>query len=129
MKRIDLTKVRVDAGAPDPNMTNDEWQTYFRALKMLVEQKRLRRIEDATLLYSDKKYSENLGDAYYGDTIWQCYCQFINGILSFIRAGEEDYCFYIYQISELLKYEHDRLQTEWLPEPKCFRVWLTPIEN
>lgn len=129
MKRIDLTKVRTDAGAPDPRMTNDEWQTYFRALKMLVEQKKIRRIEDATLQYSDKRHNEELASAYHGDTIWQCYCQFINGILGFIRSGEEDYCYYIYQISDLLKYEHDRLRTEWIPSLQCFRVWLAPIEN
>lgn len=73
-----------------------------------------------------KVYPEarNLFNTYHGKTQYQCYCSFINSILSNLRSGGVDYCFYIYQISELLKYEHDRLQADWLQDEKCFELRL-----
>lgn len=62
-------------------------------------------------------------ELYHGMTQYQCYCKFINDVLSVIRAGEVDYCYYIYQIIELLKYEPN-LKTSWLSEFRCFKVWL-----
>jgi len=62
-------------------------------------------------------------EAYHGMTQYQCYCKFINDILSVIREGEVDYCYYIYQIIELLKYEPN-LKASWLSEFRCFKVWL-----
>lgn len=61
----------------------------------------------------------------YNKDVEQCflYCHFINDILDCIRAGNIDYCFYIYQIEDLLKYE-PRLKSCWLEQEQCFRVWI-----
>ena len=53
------------------------------------------------------------------------YATFVSGVLETIRAGGTDYCFFIYQIEDLLKFEKERLQTSWLPNDKCFKVWLS----
>ena len=124
MDRIDLKKVRPDTRTPDPKMTKEEWQTYFRALRMMVTPIQSRKMFEVKLRMHGKDAYDDLSTEYHGDTIWQCYCKFINGVLHYIRLGEVDYCYFIYQIAELLKYEHDRLRTEWLPSLGCFRVWL-----
>ena len=56
-------------------------------------------------------------------TLQYYYCEFINDILRNIRAGEIDYCFYIYHIEDILKYE-PRLKSRWLETEQCFRVWI-----
>lgn len=61
--------------------------------------------------------------SYHGKTQYQQYCSFINNILRAIRRGEIDYCFYIYQIQDLLKYE-ERLKAVWLQSEGCFRLSL-----
>ena len=66
----------------------------------------------------------NFVGTYHGKTQYQCYCDFINDVLNSIRRGKPDYCYYIYQIAELLKYEHDRLQAVWLEEERCFKLSL-----
>lgn len=45
---------------------------------------------------------------------------------SYPALGEESRItvFYIYQIAELLKYEHDGLQAVWLEEERCFKLSL-----
>jgi len=117
LDKIDLKKVNLNQRQPDSTMTPEQWQTQFRAMRMMVEpakRKRMVRTEN----YANEDH------VYYGETLWQQYCKFINDILRFIRAGEEDFCFYIYQITELLRFEHERLRTEWIPHLRCFRVWL-----
>ena len=66
---------------------------------------------------------------YYGKSQYQYYCDFINDILSQIRKGKIDYCFYIYQIADLLKYEHDYLNATWLEKESCFRVSINNVEQ
>ena len=117
MEKIDLKKVNANQRKPDPNMSPEEWQTYFRALRMMVEPSKLKKLPR-------KENYASEGQVYYGETLWQQYCKFINDVLRFIRSGEEDFCFFIYQIAELLRFEHDRLRTEWIPRLGCFRVWL-----
>ena len=58
---------------------------------------------------------------YCGETQWNRYCEFINSVLKSIRSGEEDYCFYPYQIAELLRFEQG-LKAEYLPDSGCVKV-------
>lgn len=53
------------------------------------------------------------------------YANFLNGVLETIRAGETDYCFFVYQVEDLLYFENERLEVRWLPEDNCFRVRLS----
>lgn len=98
--------------------TDNQWQLDFIDLKSKVEQC------EATLMPSVREVSETAYQKYHGKTQYQRYCDFINSVLKNIRKGHIDYCFYIYQIAELLKYEHDNLKVTWLEAERCFRVFL-----
>ncbi len=102
---------------------DEEWQAYFYKLRNKIKPSSERQMKTTYSVwingYKDLSYF-----VYCGDTEWRYYCKFINSILSSIRKGESDYCFHIYQIADLLKFEHDRLEAIWLPEYQCFKVWL-----
>lgn len=123
MKIEQLQNISLTAKNPDKNMTDKEWQEYFEAMKLLTHQSNEKRMGGKTTPILVNSYSDNQF-TYCGDTQWTKYKEFINGILSVIRHGECDFCFYIYQIAELLRYEHDNLKSRWMPDDKCFCVWL-----
>ena len=98
----------------------EEWPALFEELKSITKQGKDRKMS----CYSPTGYWES-GNTYTGDTQWQRYCKYINSVLVAIRKGEVDYCYFVYQIQDLLKFEHDRLIAEWLPESQCFQVSLS----
>ena len=101
---------------PPKEYTNQQWQSDFELIKQSVipvQESKMRVIGDTSLYGS-----------YHGKTQYQNYCSFINNILNNIRHKEIDYCFYIYQILDLLKYEKGRLEVQWLQSERCFRVSL-----
>lgn len=59
------------------------------------------------------------------DSEWARYTRYINSVLNSIRNGNDDYVYHIYQIADLLRFEHDRLRTEYVKEDGYFRVWLS----
>lgn len=113
MKLEELIKLDTTKGKPDKDMTDKEWQQYFSFLRLQTKPTKARR------LYAHAKDSD-----YYGRTLWATYCDFINDVLRNIRSGKHDYCFYIYQITDLLKFEQSKLRTKWHQASKCFEVWL-----
>lgn len=123
MKLEELRTISLTAKKPDKDMTDKEWQEYFGIMKTLTHQVKEKRMSCRTSPILINSYSDNQF-TYQGDTQWTKYKEFINSILFAIRHGECDYCFYIYHIAELLRYEHDNLRTKWLPDDNCFQVWL-----
>lgn len=123
MKIEELQSISLTAKKPDKDMTDKEWQEYFGIMKTLTHQVKEKRMSCSTSPILINGYSDNQF-TYQGDTQWTKYKEFINSILFAIRHGECDYCFYIYHIAELLRYEHDKLRTKWLPDDNCFQVWL-----
>lgn len=123
MKLEELQTISLTAKKPDKDMTDKEWQEYFGIMKTLTHQVKEKRMSCRTSPILINGYSDNQF-TYQGDTQWTKYKEFINSILFAIRYGECDYCFYIYHIAELLRYEHDNLRTKWLPDDNCFQVWL-----
>lgn len=103
---------------PPMDYTNDQWQSDFTNLKSQIKKCNL------SLMPSIREISKTIYQEYHGKTQYQRYCDFINNILENIRCGHVDYCFYIYQIAELLKYEHDNLKVNWLETERCFQVSL-----
>ena len=105
------------------DMSNSEWQLYFEELRNDVKS------SDRKYMYRGQSprvnglprpdYFTNVNDT---QNVY--YTNFINGILRSIRRGSTDYCFHIYQILDLLQYEHDRLQAKWSPTGKYFEVSL-----
>ena len=97
------------------NMTDTEWQKFFTQMKA--------NIKPSGERYMTKPGTVPIkeGDEYRGETTAVRYKQFINDILKNIRRGEFDFCFYIFQIRDLLTYE-PRLKAEWLQDDECFCV-------
>ena len=123
MNLIDLKTVNPSERKIPKEMTNSEWQQYFNILRLMVQQGTDKRMKYSYSISVNGRYDKSYF-VYSGDTQWERYCKFINSILSAIRKGECDYCYYIYQISDLLRFEHDRLKAVWLPEYQCFEVSL-----
>lgn len=98
--------------------TDEQWQIDFTLLKSKVQQSKFRYMPT---IPEGRFLPER---PYYGKTQYQYYCDFINDILFQIRIGKTDYCFYIYQIADILKYEHDHLQALWLEQDRCFKLSL-----
>lgn len=104
-------------GRPSNDYTNTQWQEDFARIKasvLPVDSKRMKTVYDGQIFSS----------TYHGKTQYQYYCCFINDILENIRHGNTDYCFAVYQIADLLKYEHDRLQAKWSKRYHCFFLTL-----
>ena len=118
-----LERFSLTAKKPEKGMTNEEWQEYFALMKVLTKQTKERLLKRSSSPIINGYYVEGQL-SYQGETQWERYKEFINSVLKTIRKGEYDYCFYIYQISELLRFEHDNLRTLWLPDERYFQVWL-----
>ena len=98
---------------PSPSMTDQEWQEYFNFLRANIKPS------------ESKMMNRPNGRAKYLNSILtEQYSGFINDMLKGLRSGKKDYCYYIYQVTDLLRFEHDRLRSEYLPAYKCIKVWL-----
>lgn len=117
LNKSDFPKINWKTSRPDPAMTDMEWQEYLNKISECVSPADEDKL---TFNYTGRIF----GSEYCGDSQYMYYKRFINSVLASIRKGEEDYCFYIYQIIELLRFEHDRLQCEWLPEDGVFKCSL-----
>lgn len=127
MKLSNKQPVSLTAGKPESDLTDEQWQIYFAAMKLQTKQSAESCMN--TNLVPLTVNGQPLQSAYDGDTTYMYYCEFINSVLEVIRgtddeAPEHDYCYFIYQIADLLRFEHERLRTRYLPEYKCFEVWL-----
>jgi hypothetical protein len=101
---------------PSDDYSNKQWQLDFEKLKTKIQPSRLSKMPVTP--------DGIINGTYHGKTQYQYYCGFINDILKNIRNGQVDYCFYVYQVAELLKYEHDRLKVTWLKNDGCFHLTL-----
>lgn len=105
--------------------TDEDWQKFFGAMKLIVPPQKHKKITHKDVLAYNSPFYES-SQTNIGKEAWMIYCSFINGTLYAIRHGHRDYCFYIFQVAELLQYEHERLRTKWMPQYECFMVWLDP---
>lgn len=112
-------------GRPSSTLTDEKWQKEFNIRKLFVKpiSKDIRRFGQKNAMSKETGYwnEETMGE-YHGATNWQEYCSFINDILRNIRSGQIDYCYYIYQILDLLKFHYDKLRTKYCDG--YWEVWL-----
>lgn len=119
----DLERVDLSAGQPPKDMTDEQWQKYLSQMISMVKPSAEKRMtSSAKMTVNGRDIGSQSG--YSGETSWYYYRQTINTILAAIRKKKHDYCYHIHQITYLLKFEHDRLRTKWLPDSGCFEVWL-----
>ncbi|WP_285814931.1 hypothetical protein [Thomasclavelia cocleata] len=110
-------------GRPHSTLTNKKWQKEFNIRKMVINphDKNHTRMVGKYSIESGKWNEETMGE-YHGCTNWQEYCSFINDILSNIRMGQKDYCYYIYQIMDLARFHFNTLRTKYCDG--YWEVWL-----
>lgn len=110
-------------GRPSSTLTDEKWQKEFRLRKIFITpyKKGITKLKGR---YSKESYkwNEETQGIYYGQTNWQEYCSFINDVLQNIRMGQREYCYFIYQIEDLLKFHFDHLRTKYCDG--YWEVWL-----
>lgn len=111
-------------GRPTSDMTDKIWQEIFEQLK----EKTMPYIdgEKKTMSYkfSYKTRSDDVLFELDQTTDWSRYCSFINTVLKDIRKGKKVFCFYYYQIIDLLKYHKNDLRTLYDSKERQWEVWL-----
>ena len=110
-------------GRPTSAMTDEKWQKEFNLRKMFITPypKDIKKLKGQHSKESGMWNEETQG-TYYGCTSWQSYCSYINDVLNNIRSGQVDYCYYIYQILDLVKFHYDTLKTKYCDG--YWEVWL-----
>lgn len=110
-------------GSPTDSMTDEKWQKEFELHKLFITpyNKNITKLKGKFSKESGKWNEETQG-IYHGCTNWQNYCSYINDILCNIRSGQIDYCYYIYQILDLLKFHYNSLRTKYVDG--YWEVWL-----
>lgn len=103
------------------NITDGEWQQMFDVLRFttpISKDKRFKTAPNFTVNGVTQKEKET--------TQWRYYAQYINSVLSNIRNGEHDICYFIYQIKDLLQFENTKLKTKLVNDDGFlyFDVWL-----
>lgn len=119
----ELKVISNENGRPSQSLTDKKWQEEFELRKLFITPFK-KGVKKMGGLYSKDTgmwNTETKGE-YYGTTNYQEYCSFINDILSNIRSGQIDYVYYIYQITDLLKFHYDTLKTRY--RDGYWEVWL-----
>ena len=124
----DLRKMRLISnsnGRPSSTLTDEKWQKEFKLRKMFITpfRKDVKRLGGKYSKESATWNEETMGE-YQGQTNWQEYCSFINDVLKNLRSGQTDFCYFIYQIIDLLKFHYDDLRTRY-----CDGYWEVWLEN
>ena len=107
-----------NSGRPSSLMTDEQWQHRFEAMRSNTQISNYKKLTHMAQMHS------KTGEGYYGDTMYHYYKVFINDVLEQIRLGHHEYCYYTYQIQELLKYENSRLMSKYHPQDQLWEVWL-----
>lgn len=110
------------AGRPQLHWTNRDWQAYFEQLRQAVPPVSDPKVRRLPITHLHLKS----GEEYHGETAYQSYCSFINDVLTTIRRGGTDYCYFIYQIADLLQFEPELCTRLCCEDRLCpyFEVWL-----
>lgn len=106
---------------PFEDMTDEDWQIEFAELKRTVPYSG-RSTMPSTM---GKPRSRQLCVT---DNIIDRYSVFINEALKAVRSAQVDFCYHVYQVVDLLRYEPDLL-SEYLPEYGCIKVFKSCYYN
>ena len=112
-----LNQVGTHRSRPIDTLDDNTWQQMFQVLKMKTTPSVEKKMTCKPVGGLDRGSDGN-------ETEYYRYRAYINDVLKEIRSGRHDYCYYEYQIKDLLKYEHDRLRTRYISDGKYFDVWL-----
>lgn len=110
------------SGRPSPTLTNEKWQKEFAIRKLFIKPYKQKKNLSSRFSKEVGLWNEENQEKYDGATNWQQYCAYINDILDNIRTGQVDYCYFIYQIMDLLKFHFYDLRTKYCDG--YWEVWL-----
>lgn len=110
-------------GRPASTMTNEKWQKEITVRKLFIKpiDKSVTKLK-SNFSKESGMWNEETQGIYHGTTNWQEYCSYVNDVLRNIRSGQVDYCYYIFQIIDLLKFHYDDLKTKYCDG--YWEVWL-----
>lgn len=109
-------------GRPHSTLTDEKWQKEFAIRKCFVTPYKNKRRFGGKYSTGVRNWNEEQDGAYNGCTQWQSYVRYMNDVLSNIRAGQVDYCYFIYQIMDLAKFHLNTLCTRY--QDGYWEVWL-----
>ena len=123
LSEVNPSFFRMGSGRPETNLTDKKWQEELSIRKLYItpHDKHIRKMGGRYSQGASTWNSERDGE-YKGMTNWQQYCSYINSVLSAIRMGEHDYCYFKYQIMDLLRFHYDTLRTRYCDG--YWEVWL-----
>lgn len=110
------------SGRPGDSLTDKKWQQEFAVHRLHISPhgKKMKKMGGR---YSRLSAKPDGGECLYcGETNWSRYCSFINSVLDSIRKGERDYCFFKYQIYDILRFHWADLRTRYVDG--YWEVWL-----
>ena len=112
-------------GRPRSNLTDEKWQKELSLRKAFVTP-HPRGIKKMGGKYSKESggWNEETQGIYYGTTNYQQYTTYINSVLKEIESGRVDYCYFIYQILDLLAFHYNTLRTKYIEGEGYWEVWL-----
>lgn len=121
LKRLKL--ISNTNGRPSSTLTDKKWQTEFELRRMFIQpyDENVKTLTSKYSIESDR-WNGEVNGIYPGKTNWQEYCSYINDVLNTIRSNQVDYCYYIYQIEQLLRFHHRNLRTQYCDG--YWKVWL-----
>lgn len=113
---------RTIKGRPSSTLTDKEWQDELAIMKLYITpHKNMTRMGGK---YSRGYTKTSEETTYDGITNWQSYCAYINDVLKNIRKGYHEFCYFTYQIVDLLKFHYDDLKTRY-----CDGYWEVWLDN
>lgn len=115
----EIKPTRTMQARPSSTLTDKEWQNQLEAMKLYITPHK------KSVTRMGGKFSKESGkqiENYDGITNWQSYCVYINDVLKNIRKGHHEYCYFGYQIIDLLKFHYDDLRTKYCDG--YWEVWL-----
>lgn len=122
-KMKDLHIISNTKGRPLEGLTNAKWQEEFQIRKTYVTpvSPKIKKMQTRFSTESGLWNEETQG-TYYGTTNYQEYTSFINDVLRVIESGKHDYCYFIYQIMDILKFHYNDLKTKYCDG--YWEIWL-----
>lgn len=119
----ELRKVSNTDGRPSPDLTDKKWQEEFRLRRLFVQPTEAKKFGGRhARMVKAGEIDGDLSPTSTEFTNYRQYSCFINDILDNIRRNQVDYCYYIYQILDLLPFHRDELRTRYCDG--YWEVWL-----
>lgn len=114
------------SGRPSDSLSDELWQIRFEKIRNMMKTSSFEnKLTDSTIPISVIRFRSKLHKKE-NSSEWAKYKSFLNNVLTTIRKGGHDYCFFVYQITDLLCFENTALKSKYHTDIQCFEVWLDP---